>query len=301
MNIHNWDLNLLKIFEALSTHRNVSRASVALGLTQPAVSNALTRLREMMGDPLFVRASKGMTLTPLASRIELQVQEILQMTRRLAAAVSQEDILQSFAGRVRISTTDYVEYIAYEKLLEKAEKEIPRLTIVTRPTTGHLPKAEMESGEIDLAIAGFFGELPEGFFRQKLCDDESVVLVKKNSRHIKGKLTSEKIASSRNMMISPHGDLRGKVDEQLKKVGKHRFVSFGTPFFISAALLAVQRDEIIVGPRRILGKMADEFGFKVLSPQLDLPKITIYQVWHSRVHQDPVQRWVRETLFDIFN
>ncbi|MFM8314065.1 MAG: LysR family transcriptional regulator, partial [Deltaproteobacteria bacterium] len=150
VNIKNIDLNLLVVFGALCTEKNTTKAAQRLGLSQPAISHALARLRQQLNDPLFVRASRGLVATQRALELEKPVVHLLSQLDSLLTGPS---VFTPRTARnvFRIATTDYFEQIALPKLLNVLEKEAPDVTVVSRPTLGSLPKTELENGHYDLA------------------------------------------------------------------------------------------------------------------------------------------------------
>lgn len=165
-NLINIDLNLLVILDSLFRHRNVTNASLELGLSQSAVSHSLANLRNHYKDPLFVRISKGVAPTEFAKSIQSEVEEFVGKAIKISEKIEKFNP-KNAEGRIVISTTDYFEVLIGAKFLSLLEKEAPLLQISFRPTLGSFPKNQLEDGTFDLAIAGFYKDLPEGFYQQK--------------------------------------------------------------------------------------------------------------------------------------
>lgn len=301
-NIHyrDKDLNLLPIFQALMEDRNVSKAAKRLGLTQSAVSHALKRLRADFNDDLLVRGSKGMVATPFAAKVREMVAEA---SEALAQVYSRSETLdlKRIETKITVATTEYIEVAAYPALLAEIRKLAPGITLSSRPTIGQLPKAELESGQVDLAIAGFFGELPEGFFQKKLFSDGYASCVRK--RHpLLGELGEDRkvnadvFARYQHVLISPQGDMVGHVDVQLNRIGLKRRVVAGTSSFLSPAWMVATSDLVVTAPQGLIRAYEKFFPVESFETPLSLSPIHIVQVWHERTHRSPIHKWFRGAI-----
>src|ERR1700722_5180200 len=164
------ELNLLAVFRALEETRHVTRASRLLGLSQPALSHALRRLRDLFGDPMFVRTPRGMTLTPLAEALAGPIREALTQLERDVferGPFRPADLARTF----KIRTTDYLEALVAPALLAALATEAEHVRFSALPVGTSLPKADLESGACDLAVAGFFDDIPSGFPQEVLFED----------------------------------------------------------------------------------------------------------------------------------
>jgi len=289
------DPRLLFVFMALYEERNVSRAAERLGLSQPALSHALKRLRDEFDDDLFVRAGKGVTPTK-------QSMELLPRFKHAAAALEElyqrdKDVdLSRVEARIVIATTDFFESLLLPKFLPIIQEQAPKVQLVTRMTNGQLPKHEMERGDIDLAIAGFFGELPEGFYQQKLLDEEYVCIARRKHPRLKDGMTKEAFLELSHILVSPQGDLDGAVDKALRKLKLQRRIVAGVSNFHVPASLVASTDCIATLPARMAASCVKLFDLEVYPPPIAVPGFTIVQTWHARNHRDPVQAWVRKTI-----
>lgn len=297
MNLSTVDLNLLVLFEALAEELNATRAAARLSLTQPAVSHGLKRLREMLGDALFVRNARGLTPTRRAQQLKPQIAMLLEGARGILTERGAFDPAK-ITLTVRISTTDYYEQIALPGILGALEKKAPGLTIVSRPTLGELPKAEFEAGTIDIAIAGFFGALPEGYYQQKLYEDDFVCVVRRKNPFIRGKLNVEQYLKMRHLMISPQGDLKGRVDALLAKKKQKRLITAGVASFTSTGWILCESDLLLTCPRRLAERFAEYLPVDIHEAPFDVGTISVIQVWHERTHSDPALAWLRALIKD---
>ncbi len=217
MNIAKIDLNLLLIFHAVMEEKTTVTAAARLGLSQPAISHGLNRLRDLLGDRLFVRSSRGVIPTPKAVCIEPTVRELLERAERVFFEPPEFNPALA-KDTFRIATTDYFEQVALPHILKRIQDEAPHVTLISRPTGGYLPKEGLEKGEYDLAIAGFYKDIPDRFFKQTLYRDGFVFVAPKNKKIGKSPLSFEQYAKQRHMVISPHGDLLTQSKAIMKKM-----------------------------------------------------------------------------------
>jgi DNA-binding transcriptional LysR family regulator len=289
------DLNLLKDFESLWAERNVSRAAQRLGIGQPAMSARLQKLRAAFSDPLFVRQYDGLTPSPRAMLLAPTVLAALSACR---AALAPNDgfVAARAEGRLVIAGTDYFDVLAMPWLIPQIHREAPNVQIVTRTVRGPLPKRELENGSIDVAVAGFFRDVPEGFFRQKLFDDHYVCTVRKNHPVVRGKLTKATFLALSHLLISPDGDLDGAVDLALARHGKKRRVVAGVGNFHAPGPIVANSDLILTAPNQLVRSYAEHLPLEIYEPPFVIPGFTVIQVWHARTHEDPLRAWVRSLI-----
>jgi DNA-binding transcriptional LysR family regulator len=293
------DLNLLAAFRAVEETRHVTRAARLLGMSQPALSQALRRLRQDLGDPLFVRTPRGMVLTPLAESIAGPVRETLARIERdivVRGPFRPAELVRTF----RVRSTDFLESLLVPPLLETLAESAPHVRLSLRAAGIELPKEELESGASDLAIAGFFGDLPEGFHQQVLFTDTFACAVARNHPRIHLRSPSvgvEAFCAERHVLVAPGGELSGAVDRALaRQHHKTRAVVAGASGFMAGSWLAARSDAIVTAPSRLLALVAAPFGLATFDPPIVLPPIKIAQVWHARSHVDAPHRWFRELV-----
>lgn len=292
MNIAHFDLNLLKVFVAVDEYRHVTRAANAIGLTQPALSHALNRLREALGDSLFVKTTKGMVPTPRAEALRIPAREVLEkIHRELLGGKTFEP--RALERTFRLRTTDMVEGLLFPPLLKTLEKEAPLVRVSSRSSAFSLPKEEMEKGECDLAIAGFFGDLPDGFYQQKLFSDEFLCAVREKHPRLgkKKKVSEEEYIHERHLLIAPGGELQGRVDKKLK-----RFVAAGVGSFHVSGWILGEGDMVLTAPSRLITQWREILPLHTFAPPVAVSGITVVQAWHERQHRDPAHRWLREKV-----
>ncbi len=290
------DLNLLTVFRALEETRHVTRAAALLGLSQPALSHALARLRAVVGDPLFVRSGRGLVTTPRAEGLSPIVKELMALVEK--GMWGGGDFKPRAIDRVfQVRTTDMVESQLLPGLMTKLEADAPQARVAVTALGFSLPREALEAGTIDLGIAGFFGELPPGFYRQNLFRDRFLCVVRKGHPRLRGKkLTLDEYCGERHLLIAPGGELRGAADLVLDKKKKGRRIAAGMSSYAGSAWVVAESDAVLTAPARLINQMAPVFGLRVFEPPLELPVIQVVQVWHERNHGDPAHRWFREQV-----
>lgn len=291
------DLNLLRVLHVILEERNLSKAAKRLHLTQPALSRSLVRLRDEFNDPLFVRTSSGMLPTPFAQALEPELRSTLE---KLDSLYQRPEAFRPEAatGVVRIATTDYFEQVVWTELIGKLSAAAPNLTFVTQLVGGELPYEAMRSGSINLAIAGYFTDVPAAMKMQKLFEDTFTVVARHQHPLVKKRLTLEQYLECGHVLISPRGDLSGAVDRALQKQRKHRHIAASVAGFLSSGSVVANSDLLLTAPSLLAAQFARSLPVQAFAPPLDLPIIKVVQVWHERFHQDPLLTWVRQMIAD---
>jgi DNA-binding transcriptional LysR family regulator len=287
------DLNLLVAFTALLEERHVTRAAHRLGLTQPAMSQSLARLRTMLKDPLLVRTKNGMMPTARAEAMREPLALALEsIVRAIAPPVPFDPKVT--ARRWRLATSDYVELVLLPKLLPHLSTAAPRfdLRIVNH---GAATNAELEDGKLDLAIVPGAPETG-GFYGQKLFDDRFVCVVRKDHPTVKSRLSLEQYVALPHLLVAPRGDGGGSVDIALARLGKRRRVAVQVPHFLVTPHLLVQTDLVITLAERVARTFTEMFGLRILAPPLELEGFSMSLVWHERAHGDPAHAWLRTVI-----
>ncbi len=297
MNIRDIDLNLLAVFEAIYIEENISRAADKLGISQPAMSNALKRLRETLNDPLFVRSSGSMLPTPRAEELSGPIQSALQLIQ--SSLEKQPDFDYSSAVHTfGIAMSDYSEAVILPLLLQWLEKSAAGISVKIYPIEGgNLTKA-LTKGKIDLAI-GRIPFLEEGFRTQRLFDEKFVSLVRNNHSEIKDKITSKHFLKFPYITITPRHSLRTIIEKYMSKEGQKCSNVIQTPNTLSMPYMVAETDYIAICPLRIARKYAKNLDLKILDLPFECSTSVINQFWHERFHKQPSHQWLRKTIYDL--
>lgn len=298
--IRGYDLNLLAVFAAIDEQRHITKAAKVLGITQPALSHALGRLRLLLNDELFVKSSKGMVPTPRAVQLSAPILGLLNQFERDVLGVENFDP-SKMQKAFRIYTTDLIESLLFPSLIKVFEASAPGAQITSQVAPFSLPREELELGKCDLAIAGFFGHLPDGFYQQKLFSDSFVSAVRKDHPRLgkKTELSLKDFCSERHLLVAPGGELRAKIDDLIGKKKQRRTIAAGLHSFMSSAWILSESDCIFTGPSRLVNQIGRAFPIRTFVPPVKTPDITIVQVWHERNHGDAGHRWLRNHVCKI--
>lgn len=287
------DLNLLVVFDAIYKERNVTRAAKKLFLSQPATSNALTRLRAQLKDELFLRGPKGLRPTPRAMEIAPRLHDILA---DLEQVLEQQAFDPATAKRtVTIAEVDYFSVVIAPVLMDVLVREAPGIRVQITQSVGQSFKA-LDHGEVDFAVAAF-GDVPERFGQTRLIEDNYSCLVRKGHPLVKQKLNLRQYAQASHLLVSPRGDPRGFVDDELAKAGLTRHVGLVVDHFAVAPPIVAESDLILTAPTLILKRLKTSAHVMFDSP-VDLPIDfrCLDLIWHDRLSRHPALEWIRHAI-----
>jgi len=283
------DLNLLVILRALLRERHVTRAARQVGLSQSATSHALSRLRELCGDPLLVRHGRSLVLTPRATRLLPGLERGLA---ELHGVVSSEPAFDPKRARrlFSLGMADYVQALLLAPLVRLLPQVAPEvdLNIVTFP---NLPEL-LESGNLDLAIS-VTDALAPGLSTQALFDDGFVCMVRKGHPKVSRKLSLEDYLSLRHVLVAPSGTAGSFVDTELERRGLERRVALRVSSFLVVPVVVAETDLISTAPELLARRMAKRFPLHVVPAPLRVPRFKLALAWHPRFDDDPAHRWLR--------
>ncbi|TPQ28804.1 MULTISPECIES: LysR family transcriptional regulator [Cupriavidus] len=298
MELRDVDLNLLVVFEQLLRQGTVSGAAKAMNLSQPAVSNALARLRTLLGDQLFVRSSKGMLPTPLALELAEPISfalESLQATLSQKRSFDPEHSTRAF----RVAMTDIGEVHFIPPLMGALGQRAPGVTLATVRNTAVDLAADMSQGKIDLAV-GHLPELGSGFFQRRLFRQRYVCLFRPGHALDKKKISMRDFEAAEHVVVTAAGTGHARVDELLAEAGVNRRVRLHVPHFVALADIIATTDLVATVTWTFAERCARYFGLKYVSHPFALPEIQINLFWHARYHHDPANQWLRNQFVELF-
>ena len=299
MNIANKDLNLLLVFHVVYQERSASLAAARMALSQPALSHKLNKLRHEFADPLFVRAPRGLTPTPRAHELAPLVQRLVSEMEGFYERCEGRDFLAR-AERIHLYSTDYVEQILLPRLLPRLREQAPSLQLITHNTRGLLPREELEKGTCDLAIAGFFADLPDTFRQQRLLSEDFVVLASHSNPQLQAGLDMQGFLACEHLLTTLTGDLNGLVDRALAERGQARKVAAGLSSFIAPPRLLRGTDLLLTCLRSVAEEaVAYDSDLRIHSLPLTLPRVEVMQIWHERTDADRLRRWLRQQIQQV--
>jgi len=298
MDIRSVDLNLLVVFDAMRRHRNVTRAGEALGLSQPAMSAAVARLRTLFGDPLFVRSGAQMNPTPRAEALGETIRQIVQTI--------EFDILQPSAFDPRhgtraftLLTPDIAEMNFLPRLLAHLGEHAPNVSLKTLAMPRHAAASALESGTAELAI-GYFPDLHKaGFFQQRLIRSTHVCLLRKEHAAIGRALSMKQFLAASHAVVKPDG--REHVFEQfLQQKGITRRVVVELSHFMSLLPIVESSELIATVPRDLAEFFVRHGAVRHVPTPMKSPVIDVHLFWHQRFQKDSAHTWLRGVIHTLF-
>lgn len=292
------DLNLLVVFDLLYQERNTQRVANRLGLTQPAVSHALKRLRRLLGDELFERTSQGLQPTPRAHGLHPGIAEALGRLHDTLNLADDFDPASSERA-FHVSMTDIGEIVFLPRLLQRLAEEAPGITLSTARRQSDDLKRDMEEGRVDLAI-GLIPQLGAGFYQQRLFDQRYVCLMRNGHPCSQGRFGLEEFQAAQHAVVVARGTGHGKVETWLAKAGVSRPVRLEVPHFAAVPYIVAGTDLIVTVTHKLAEVTRDKFGLCARQHPLELPEIPINMFWHRRFHRDPGNQWLRRLIFEMF-
>jgi DNA-binding transcriptional LysR family regulator len=297
MNLRSLDLNLLLIFDAVYKERSISKAARSLHLSQPTVSNALGRLRDRLGDPLFERSGQGMVPTSRAKTLAEPIRQALDALERGLRGGGDFDFAHSDREFV-VAVEDYGETIILPRFVDWLAKVAPRIRIKIRPEPSAQLKGELRDGAVDLALDYFVPQEP-AYRNQCVLTETLLTLSRRDHPEIGEKLGLETFLGLRHIVLAPRTNTMPMIDLALSKRGLARKIAVTVPHFLSMPVMVQTSDMICTLPRRMAHLYADHFRLKSHTVPLRMPSFPVYLIWHEAAERDASHQWFRNHLMDF--
>jgi len=297
MKLSDIDLNLFVVFDAIYTEGNLTRAGEIIGITQPAVSNSLSRLRTLFNDPMFVRTADGMVPTPIAQNIVGSVRQALGLIR---SSVQESESFDPLASdkRFRISMTDLSQSIFLPYLFEQINKKAPQVSIECYQVRRRDMSIELASGNLDLAFD--IPLAPDPQIRQApLLSHPHVCVVRNSHNVVQGKLDLATYLSISHIHISSRRGGLGVVDLALGKMGKRRHIALRTQHYLATPQLVSETNLALTVPLVFAQFLADSVDIKFLELPFEVPNIETYLYWHESTDRDQANKWMRDRILEL--
>lgn len=295
LNLKGIDLNLLVVFEAIMETGQLSQAGVQLGLSQPAMSAALQRLRVTLKDPLFVRSRQGMEPTPIAKAWYLDLAPALAQIRQ-SLAPAHIDPAHS-TRHFTIIAGDYFETVHLAALLERVQAEAPYITVDLLPLSTEGVPADFKLGQNDFAIY-FQPPAGSGIGFEKVGMEELAVICRKDHPRINKRLSLKQFALERHVLIAAGSRQKSRVDELLAEHAVQRQVLAKVSHFSSAAMVLENTDALCTVPASMGEFLESRFAVKSYRFPLPFPPIDKLLIWPSVLADNPMHAWFRKLLID---
>lgn len=306
LNFRTLDLNLLRVFDEVMAERNLTRAASNLATTQPAVSNALRRLRELVGDDLVRRSGYGVEPTPLALTLWPTVRDALRQLRESLAPGTFEPATAQ--NHFVLAMADATSAKIMPGLVDILDREAPGVTLRVLPLTTRDPRRLLDQGHIDAAIGHFPGVLAElnathlnestpRFMSRRLYAGEYVVVMRKDHPLAHRPLTLDDYCAARHLLVSFSGRPFGFVDEALAAISRRRRVVLTVNQFFTAGQVVATSDLLTVLPLHFLGTTGRESELVHRPIPLDVPAVHVDILWHRQHQGISAHRWLRDAIW----
>jgi DNA-binding transcriptional LysR family regulator len=295
MKLATFDLNLLGVFEAILRERSVTKAGDRLGLSQPAMSHALNRLRWLLKDQLFIRTPEGMVPTPRAEQLAHPIRRALS---ELQSALDPEEfILAQAERRFTLAVNNYAAVVLAGPTTAECAALAPNVRLSLRPSgTLNLPEL-LDRGELDMAIAAV--EPPaERFASHVLVEDRYVAVMRRGHPVAQKKLDLKAFAALSHLVISSSGEDLSFVDAALAAAGCARSISLEAPY-LSAGTILVQSDMVAVLGGQIAQEFRRAYAIELRDLPFESPPLRAIMLWHKRFNDQAAHRWLRELMVSV--
>ncbi len=308
VNFRTFDLNLLRVFDEVMQERSLTRAASNLALTQPAVSNAMRRLRETLGDDLLRRKGQMLEATPLALSLWPAVRDALAGLQ--GALLPQSFDAASATTTFVLAMADATAAELIPGLVSVMDTEAPDVSVRVVPLLTRDPRKLLEEGGADLALGYFPAALADltaraqvgkgvAFAHQRLYDGHYVCVMRQGHPLASGPLTISRFCNARHLLVSFSGRPFGFIDEALASLGRKRRVVLTVNQFFTAGRVVAKSDLLTVLPRHFVGVtgIADQFVLRELP--FAVPTVHVDALWHHRFEGDAAHLWLREHLHTL--
>jgi DNA-binding transcriptional LysR family regulator len=290
--LHNFDLNLLRVFGAVHAEGHIGRAAKRLGITQPAVSHAIQRLRDSVGDPLFIRSGKGVEPTARADEMAAYVRDSLESA--MAAIAAPQGFDPAVSNRVfHVGLPDHA-VAKYAPLIDATfSHRAPKLGIHLHDVQTPEAIRLVEQGDIDMA-ANVIEDLPKRFKSMPLFTSQIVVIASKQNPYIKGKIDISGYHKARHLMYSAPSPMNKALGEGLAKWGITREIGMTISSHLAVPLIIANSELIATVTREIAEPYVEKYGLQMFKLPFDIPDVQVSLFWHERNDRDAGHQWLRE-------
>jgi DNA-binding transcriptional LysR family regulator len=296
MNIDGLDFEHLRLFDALVRKRNLSEAARLLEIPQPTASHALARLRKVFDDQLMVRTRGGMEPTPLALTIAPEVQQILDLERRIASGGRQFSV-EKLDREFVIACSDVGQLLVANSIYPAIRTTAPNV----RLRTATLERVELvdalQSGEVDIAL-GAFPRLEAGIRAQTLYRERYSCFAAARQLYMRTR-TIEDFMASNHIVVTTIGMAHAHrvAEQRVIQAIRPRQVHLTASSFLVALVAAAESDMIVTAPGRVIAPVARKLGLASAAPPFAVGNFDVKQYWHSREQDDPAHHWLRQQVF----
>lgn len=298
MNYRGVDLNLLVLFDALVRERHVSRAAERVGLSQPAMSHALNRLRLLFNDPILVRQGAHMIPTPTALRLSPKISEILASSVSLIAN-EQAFVPAECTRTFRLGMTDYASASFLPRLLAEMRSRAPSVRVMVRHVGRKHGAEAVSDGQVDLAMGNFLQQ--DDLKLHPLTLENYLCAISKDHSFVGERMTLEEYLSFPHLLVASSGEESGIVDFELSLRGIRREISCIVPHFLVAPMLLEKSDMVLTLMEGVLRRSEELYKLRLVEPPIQIPEYRSYLAWDRGTEGDKALNWLRELIVELFS
>ena len=287
----------LLAFDAIYSHKSVSKAASALDVPQPTVSRRLAGMRQSFGDQLFVRTRHGMEPTPVGRALADAIQTVVKIYKERLQHASRFEPLTSTRA-FRICASDFGHLLVLPRLHEWADKRAPNVRFVAVPLDKTPLIDRLESGDVDIAVGGF-PNLYAGIMEQTLFRETYACLIRREHPTIGARMSIHEFKRARHVVVSSHllGHIHQEVEKRLMELCPPNHVRVIAESFLLSALVVERTDLVVTLPGKASEFLGEHLGsLRMVEPPIELPGFDVKQYWHSRFHKDPGNEWLRRAI-----
>ncbi|HEX4896675.1 MAG TPA: LysR substrate-binding domain-containing protein [Solimonas sp.] len=298
MHLHRIDLNLLVVLDAIFSEGGITKAGAKLHLTQPAISHALARLRELFDDPLFVREGRQMVPTPLARSL---IEPVRRALRSLEVTLNERQRFDPATTdkRFTVAVRDVLESTVLPPLMHTVSTQAPGVDLSAIRVDRRDLESELAAGTLDAALDTLLPLSPR-VRRQRIALDRMVVVVRKGHPGVGRRLSLPQYLKQDHVLVSSRRSGPGMEDVELSRHGLQRRIRLRCQHYYSACRVVSETDLVLTMPGHHARLTNAPFGNRILPLPLEMPPFDAYLYWHENVDNEPANRWLREQMTRAF-
>lgn len=296
MDFHGIDLNLLVAFDALMNERNVTRAATQVGVSQPAMSAALSRLRQRFGDPLFLRSADGLLPTARARDLSEPIAQALRQIESMLVNKPQF-VPEKASLTFKLGLSDYPAFVLLPSLLQALGKKAPGVSLNVHAFNNRDQAVDLlDAGAIDVAIGVPPTHADGRIMTHPVIRDEFVTIIANDHTVTKCGMSMKNYLALQHVLVSPEGELYGIVDQALAQQGKKRKLALTLPQMFAVPTIVAQTRMTATLMRRVALHSPVGGRLALFPPPVALPDVVFHLIWHRRSDSHPAQLWLREFI-----
>jgi DNA-binding transcriptional LysR family regulator len=298
LNLNSVDLNLLVLFEAIYRLKNLTAAGHEIGLSQPAVSRGLGRLREIYGETLFIRQQRGVEPTTFAEQIAQPVAQALSLLRSTVAKPEFDS--RTSKRQFKLVLSDIAERFFLPRLASTLFEIAPTISFDSLTYQTEELNERLRTGDVDMAV-GYLPSLGKQVRMQRLLRENYVYVARREHSRLAGRISLEQIKTMPHVLVDPPGTLHAQaVLAMLKRIRSKAPIALRVQSFFCVGAIVEQSDLIAVIPNNLARLVSQHLDLQLIAPPRSIGSFDISIAWHQRYHRDPGIEWLREIFMDLY-